>query len=252
MSLSTSSSLSSQRSPLNGVIIFCHGSGDTGGGARRYVEALLTYPAHSSLERYARDLDVELVYPDATPRPYRLTGGATTSVWFDRHVGMAPHHPEDTESLSTDVRRLHGIIDRCVDELSVPSHRVCLGGFSMGGGIALQAAARYERGRLGAVFCLSSYLCDDARILSSGDGEKQRRNNPFFLDTPILMMHGDADDFVSPDWGESTRDALVRAGCRRVRPLVRISRLHHEMSSKELRQLLEFLRKTVYETDSST
>jgi len=224
-----------------GVIIFCHGSGDSGPGVQNYVEALT--PPSTLLELESRG--IQFRYPTAQRRPYRLMGGLKSTVWFDRYGGMDPKNPEDTPSVLNSVDQLHQLINEYIEQ-GVPSRKICLGGFSMGGGIALQAAARFEGSQpLGAVFCLSSYLCDDSMVWSLLEETKTNDNRNRLLSSPILMMHGESDGFVLPEWGERTRRRLADLGCAGVRPLVSIPYAGHEMTREELAQLFEFLN-TVY------
>ena len=53
-------------SPAKPLIIFCHGSGDTGYGVQTWIESLL--PA-TIYEQY------DWLYPTAKPIPYTLNGG---------------------------------------------------------------------------------------------------------------------------------------------------------------------------------
>jgi len=89
----------------------------------------------------------------------------------------------------------------------VPASRIAIGGFSMGGGIALQAALRSKR-RFAGVFALSSYLCKNAAVygrlaaaldrlaVAASDDE-----DAALLSLPIFMRHGAADKFILPAWG---------------------------------------------------
>eukprot|EP00585_Thalassiosira_rotula_P003371 CAMPEP_0196140602 /NCGR_PEP_ID=MMETSP0910-20130528/7453_1 /TAXON_ID=49265 /ORGANISM="Thalassiosira rotula, Strain GSO102" /LENGTH=180 /DNA_ID=CAMNT_0041401493 /DNA_START=80 /DNA_END=619 /DNA_ORIENTATION=+ len=144
--------------PPNGVLIFCHGSGDTGPGVKQYVESIAPKASLRSL----RNAGITIHYPSAKPRPYRLMGNSVTSIWFDRIGGMAPSYPEEVESIKESSAAINAIIEEYVDS-GVPPSKIVVGGFSMGGGIGLQAAARC-RHELGAVFALSSYLCDDSLV----------------------------------------------------------------------------------------
>eukprot|EP00618_Florenciella_parvula_P010270 CAMPEP_0119497104 /NCGR_PEP_ID=MMETSP1344-20130328/20253_1 /TAXON_ID=236787 /ORGANISM="Florenciella parvula, Strain CCMP2471" /LENGTH=86 /DNA_ID=CAMNT_0007532863 /DNA_START=17 /DNA_END=274 /DNA_ORIENTATION=+ len=52
-------------------IMWCHGSGDTGEGARGYVNAIATERTLLALTAEG----VQFEFPTATPRPYQLAGG---------------------------------------------------------------------------------------------------------------------------------------------------------------------------------
>lgn len=240
MKPSPSSALSSKP---RAVVIFCHGSGDTGPGAKAYVEFAAPPYSLSSLENSG----VVFEYPSAVPRPYRLAGGQTSSVWYDRMGGMDPRHPEDTASIEPSARQLNALIDDVVERRGVPRESIALGGFSMGGGIALQTAAR-SSGALGAVFAMSSYLCNDSKVWTEMDASKKQcgvaaggEANNSLLTSPVFMSHGKEDDFVLPAWGERTARRMQESGVD-VRKFERIPEAGHEMIGEELSRLFDFLR----------
>lgn len=176
------------------AVLFLHGSGDTGRGFQRFMG---TVPFVRTLE----EAGVQIEFPSAVPRPYTLFGGRTMSVWFDRR-GMDPRSPEQTDSVEVSCSQLEAVLDRIVAS-GVPPAKIVIGGFSMGGGIALQTALRSKHD-IGGVFAMSSYLCDDAAIYASMDA-----NNKLAMRRPSLWMaHGAADDFVRQEWGEATATRL--------------------------------------------
>jgi len=177
---------------------------------------------------------------------------------------MAPSYPEEIESIKESSAAINAIIEEYVDA-GVPPSKIAVGGFSMGGGIGLQAAARCRHG-LGAVFALSSYLCDDSLVydmlgrkscsapkddgVDSGQGKEEVFCGsdgdgsfvPALLTSPVFMAHGDDDDFVLTEWGEGTADRLKGLGVNIVpQPFLRIPDTHHEMTREELRLLFDFL-----------
>ena len=118
-------------------------------------------------------------------------------------------------------------MDRLVAS-GVPPAKIAIGGFSMGGGIAIQAALR-SKYDLGGAFALSSYLCDDAAIYEALAGEHPA------LGPRIWMAHGESDNFVRPSWGEATAKRLRGYGIEvawRSYPGVQ-----HELTREELDEL---------------
>ncbi|CAK0840831.1 unnamed protein product [Prorocentrum cordatum] len=133
----------------------------------------------------------------------------------------------DTSSVEASVARLLEFLQRLQRE-GVPAHRIVVGGFSMGGGIALQLALRHP-GSLGAVFALSSYLCDDAAAYRLAEGSRGVRR------PPVFMAHGRADSFIQFAWGEATARRLGGLGVPvRFVPLPGVG---HELASSEIDQL---------------
>jgi phospholipase/carboxylesterase len=182
------------------AIVFLHGSGDTGAG----IEAWLKHVWRGRFAARARENGIELHFPTATPRPYKLAGGQISSVWFDRH-GLPPEAPEHTESVEDSCRGLEKQIDAIIAR-GVPAHRIAIGGFSMGGGIAMQCMLRSPH-RLGACFALSSFLCERAAIYERLDASAARATH-----APVYIRHGGADDFILPAWGRATADKLRSLG----------------------------------------
>ncbi|KAH8057466.1 acyl-protein thioesterase [Aureococcus anophagefferens] len=153
------------------VVIFLHGSGDTGRGAEQWVRSLAA----------AKELaEFEWHFPDAEVIPYTLAGGAPTSVWYDRAGGFDPHFPEQTASVEASCRKVLGLVESFVAR-GVPPHKIAVGGFSMGGNMAYQTAARYH----------------------------QRAPH---APSATFVRHGSADDFIRPEWGRRTFDRLKAAG----------------------------------------
>ena len=183
-----------------GTVIFLHGSGDTGTGISRYLQQA----AGGGFAQTMKDAQVTLLTPSAVPRPYLLAGGRVMSVWFDRYE-LQPSAPEHLESVEASCAQLEEIVDGLVHS-GTPASRIAIGGFSMGGGIALQFAAR-SRHRLAAVFALSSYLCDGAKAYELLSGRRGDAGLP-----PVFMRHGSADDFIKPAWGQSTAERLAALG----------------------------------------
>ncbi|XP_036984245.2 lysophospholipase-like protein 1 isoform X2 [Artibeus jamaicensis] len=128
-------------------LIFLHGSGDSGQGLRRWIKQVLS-----------QDLTfqhIKIIYPTAPPRPYTAMKGRLSSVWFDR-FRIAIDCPEHLESIDAMCQLLTDVID---DEVrsGIQKDRILVGGFSMGGCMAMHLAYRKHQDVAG-VFALSSFL----------------------------------------------------------------------------------------------
>lgn len=224
-----------------GVVIFCHGSGDSAMGAKKSVEDIT--PASS--KTLLREAGIVFEYPNAKLRPYRLNNGYMMRVWFDRYNGMDPRNPEDTASVEASAAQLNELIEDFVKDKEIPPEKIAIGGFSMGGGVALQTAARCHY-KLGAVFAMSSYLCDDSLVWSMMDKCKNKNDTDSnsLLTSPIFMAHGSNDDFVLPRWGKATAARLESFGGD-VKQFLEIPDVGHEMTRYELEELCKFLLKTL-------
>jgi predicted esterase len=135
-STTTSRSTSSTTPNQKPLIVFCHGSGDTGPGVQAWIESLV--PSHSVFQEW------DWIFPSATPIPYSLNHGSNTlsSVWYDRIGGFDPSFPEHTASIEQSTHQLLELLEDQVNRHGRDPRRIILGGFSMGGAIALQTAVR--------------------------------------------------------------------------------------------------------------
>lgn len=211
------------------LIVFCHGSGDTGEGARAWIEHLV--PA-SEYQKW------DWIFPTAEPIPYQLNGGMVSSVWYDRNGGFDPSFPEHTESVERSASRLISLIRSECSSSGRDPGRVIIGGFSMGGAIAYQTAARWhaqpDAVSLGGVFGLSCYLNQDSKVWSILQ-KQQKQSWP-----PTFIAHGGSDDFILAKWGQATYERMEEMGIPadfRIVPGV-----HHDMVKGEIQELLQFLR----------
>lgn len=169
-------------------------------------------------------------------RSHRLNGGAPSSVWYDRVGGFEPRYPEQTPSVERSAKQVLDVIDAAVKR-GVPPSKIAVGGFSMGGNLAYQTAARYHadasRPPLGAIFGLSCYMTDDSKahdlIAKSGAAWP-----------PVYVAHGAADDFILPQWGRATFDRVKGAGVDAFWRSIPGAR--HEMTSPEMAEVVAFLK----------
>lgn len=212
------------------LIIFCHGSGDTGDGAQAWIEHLVPPVEFKKWD---------WIFPTAKPIPYQLNGGMISSVWYDRVGGFDPSFPEQIVSIERSTDRLLTLIKE--ESKNREPGKIIIGGFSMGGAIAYQTAARWHAQKdvapLGGLFGLSCYLNDKSKVWSLLQ-RKQPNNWP-----PTFIAHGGSDDFIRHEWGHSTFEQMEKMGVPaefRVVPGV-----HHDMVPGEIAELLEFLKKNL-------
>ncbi|CAE7350270.1 LYPLAL1 [Symbiodinium natans] len=192
------------------------------------------------LEEYFRAVDggnlldelaahgVKTYWPDSGVRSYTLAGGRVMPIWYDRK-GLPPTAPEDTASVEESVHSLVKLLDQ-VRADGIPANRTVIGGFSMGGGIALQLALRHPT-KIAAAFVLSSFMCDNAAAY------QLLENAPSTV--PILMMHGEADGFIRPVWGRATARRLSDMGLKI--EFISIPGVRHEISRQETTLLRDWL-----------
>ncbi|XP_043551722.1 lysophospholipase-like protein 1 isoform X2 [Chiloscyllium plagiosum] len=134
-------------------VIFLHGSGDTGQGIRAWIKDVLK-----------QDLNfqhIRIIYPTAPLRPYTPMNQSMSNVWFDRHK-IAINCPEHLESIDSMCQTLSSFVEEEVNA-GVAKDRIILGGFSMGGTMAMHVAYRFQQ-QVAGVFVLSSFLNKDSIV----------------------------------------------------------------------------------------
>lgn len=77
------------------------------------------------------------------------------NVWFDR-IAISNQVPEHIESIDSMCQNISELIDKEVAN-GIPFNRIIVGGFSMGGCLALHLAYRYKTSIAGC-FAMSSFL----------------------------------------------------------------------------------------------
>ena len=218
------------------LIVFCHGSGDTGPGVQAWLESLVP---DSELQQW------EWIFPSAEPIPYQLNGGLVSSIWYDRVGGFEPFYPEQTVSVERSTDRLLALLDEQVRNKGRDPRKMIIAGFSMGGAIAYQTAARWHARPnavpLGGVGGLSCYLNDDSKVWKVLE-ETQQISWP-----STYIAHGADDDFILPEWGRTTFERLVKAGVPASFRLV--PNTHHEMVQDEMAEFLRFMKGSLAELE---
>ncbi|HER35051.1 MAG TPA: alpha/beta fold hydrolase [Halothiobacillaceae bacterium] len=195
-------------------LILFHGLGSDGADMRGLAEAL-PWPGR-------------LVCPDAEPRSVTVNGGYVMRAWFDI-LGLGPDDPVDAEGIHQAVAQARRLIE-AERAAGVAAERIFVGGFSMGGVVALHAAMRHPE-RLGGVLALSTWL--------PLRQELRAERSEAALATPVFMGHGTRDDIVRPASAERARDALLELGCADL--VFRTYPMAHGVSGEEMADLRAWL-----------
>ncbi|XP_064914570.1 lysophospholipase-like protein 1 isoform X5 [Columba livia] len=206
-------------------LIFLHGSGDTGQGARTWIKQILNQEMAFQ--------HIKVIYPTAPARPYTPLKGAMSTVWFDRYK-ISNDCPEHIESIDSMCRGLTDVIN---DEIKngIAKNRILIvmltvkmtGGFSMGGGMAMHLAYRFHQD-LAGVFALSSFLNKDSAVYQA-----LKKNESVLPE--LFQCHGTADELVLYSWGEETNKMLKSLGVSA--SLHTFPNLHHELNRTEIEKL---------------
>ena len=203
------------------VVVFLHGSGDTGGGVADWVGSLVT--------REEVGTNTAVLFPSAKLRPYTLSGQNKASVWHDREE-LSMEGREDTEGIKNMGQNVEQLLSE-VEQCGVVRSGIALGGFSQGGHLALHAV--FAQGvEVGAAFSVSAFLCDKTAVFSQSEVGRD-------VTPPLFMSCGGLDQMVPHTWVENTRDRLEQRGVKvtfSTRPGI-----GHELERKQMKQLFEWL-----------
>nr|XP_023029747.1 lysophospholipase-like protein 1 isoform X2 [Leptinotarsa decemlineata] len=172
---------------------------------------------------------INFYFPTAPSRPYTPAYGELSTVWFDRY-SITPCVPEHMETLEDAGKEINKLIHEIVKNDGVSPNRIVIGGFSMGGALALHVAYRFNPG-LAGVFTLSSFLNNDSAIF------KEQK----IPEISLYMCHGDRDSLVPIDWGRKTYEDLTKLGVKA--EFVTIKNTLHELKKNEILGLFDWIQK---------
>ena len=102
------------------VLLFLHGSGDTGPGVAEWLDSL---GLRSRLEP-----STAVIFPSARPRPYSMYGGEVSSVWHDRRE-LNISAWEDRQGIETMTTCLDSFISEICQAWKLTRENVVMGGF---------------------------------------------------------------------------------------------------------------------------
>ncbi|XP_015593661.1 lysophospholipase-like protein 1 [Cephus cinctus] len=206
----------------NATVIFFHGSGDTGENVRQWVDLLnkreLNFP------------HIKLMYPTAPSQPYTPNGGEISTVWFDRKA-ININVPEVRESIDSICKLASELIDQEVAN-GIPYNRIVVGGFSMGGALALHLAYRFKTSLAGC-FAMSSFLNKNSLVYEA------LKNNNSTSAPPLIQFHGLRDELVPPAWGTETYKTLTDLDVKA--EFVTLPNAFHELTRTEIQRLKEWI-----------
>lgn len=91
--------------------------------------------------------------------------GEYSNVWFDRK-SVTIEALENRKSMSSIYETVNELLKREIDGCGIPARRVVVGGFSMGGCLAMHTGYHLNQ-NLGGVFSLSAFLNNDSVVYES-------------------------------------------------------------------------------------
>lgn len=214
----------------SGAVIFLHGSGDSGPECRRWIKVLLGLNAAFH--------HMQIIFPTAPRRSYTAASGLEGNIWFDRSQ-ISPDVREDSDTLEETAQQLSKFIEDVVND-GVERNRIVIGGYSMGGAMALHMGYRFFP-QVAGVFALSSFLNFDSAVYEALRKRKEEGiNTPL---PPLCCFHGDCDQLVYSDWGKKTFKRLTNLGVQGNFYVVK--GMTHEMKKTELVMLYDWIESLV-------
>nr|XP_039252111.1 lysophospholipase-like protein 1 isoform X1 [Styela clava] len=209
-------------------LIFLHGSGDTGVGIQSWIADCFDGTGDKQGFNFNH---IKVIYPTAPPQPYTPMNGRISNVWYDRHK-ISYDTPEIAKSVDEMSDKLTELIQAEVNA-GIPPSRILVGGFSMGGSMALHLGFRNHLD-LGGVFALSSFLSAESTVYDS-ILEHQKTENSM---PELFMAHGNKDPLVLFEWGKKTFQKLTSLG---VKGQFHKFKYFHEIGFKELLMLRNWI-----------
>jgi len=199
-------------------VILLHGGGGSGSEFVSLVPDLVN-----------TEQRVRFIFPDAPHIPFTLFGGHSMRAWFD-----VPHYELERNQDEDGIRASEAVLVRLIEQeqsRGIPCSRILIGGFSLGGSIALHTGLRYRQ-PLAGIMALSAYL-PLAHLLD-------RESSACSRDTPIFIAHGLDDALVSIDLVEKGTGILRDLGYRIDR---HIFPMRHTVCSEEIFLIKEWIGK---------
>lgn len=205
-----------------GVVLLCHGLGDTNEGWSAGVEDLSDSCPH-----------VLFVLPTAPTQPVALNMNMPCTAWYDIK-GLGPRSEEDPTGVAISVGYLHKLVsDVLADKGGLPWSRVVCSGFSQGGAVTLALALLAPQQPAGAA-CLSGYLAAREYVMP----------NMVNKNIPIFQAHGTADPMVRVDVAEASKKMLQESGVTNIDTKM-YRNMAHSTCPQEMRDYAAFINKVL-------
>lgn len=168
--------------------------------------------------------------------------------WYDVY-DLIPSAPQDKSGIIAAAKALVDLVDaEIAASTGITREHVIIGGFSQGGAVALTSGLLYKNlssdsssgsGDFAGIMALSTYLPLHDHFAENADLVAKK--------TPILMIHGDQDTRISPQWAKASLQLMRnRLQCRAIQ-FQFIPGLGHHFAKEELDMMVQFMRKHLKE-----
>lgn len=163
-------------------LVLLHGSGSSGYDIAGYLDSVpIPEFNHNTFKDVATKYSIDILTPTADRRRYSAMGGERCNVWFDRTVNFMRKGLSDSEDLDgaeSSINMVLSIIEKAESKYA----HVFVGGFSMGGGLALHTLRKDQPAKLRGIFSMGSFLVQESAVVTGPLGRASK--------VPLLMMHG--------------------------------------------------------------
>ncbi|WJG09578.1 dienelactone hydrolase family protein [Aliiglaciecola sp. LCG003] len=207
--------------PHDAVVIWLHGLGDSGNGFAPIVPEL----------KLPDSLAIRFVFPHAPMRAITINNGMSMRAWYDIKT-LDFNHRADVEGVKDSAKQVVELIEHEIAK-GIPSERIVLAGFSQGGVIALDIAARYTK-KLAGVLALSTYMSEPEKLAKEAVDINK--------DTPFLCAHGQQDEMVPMFLGHAAYKVLEQNGFA---VEWKDYLMQHNVCAQELQDISAWLQKTL-------
>ncbi|KAG7352679.1 carboxylesterase [Nitzschia inconspicua] len=198
----------------SGLIVICHGLGDTGEGFADVAEQFASQMPH-----------LKFVLPTAPTQPVTMNMGMPMPSWYDI-VGLDERSNENCKGIEQSQDRIKAILQKEHEETGLPYSRMLLAGFSQGGALSLFTGLQLEE-QLAGIIVWSGYLPAASKL-------QLKQPN-----TKIWHGHGTQDPLVQYAMAEKTKYMLLEKGLKDYD--LHSYPIPHTVSPAELREAMQFL-----------
>jgi predicted esterase len=167
---------------MKSCLVLLHGPGSSGADISSFLRNVpLPDFNYRTFADAAQSMSIKIITPTAGTRPYSAMGGELCNVWFDRTANFMSRGVDDTED-SIGINASLLALELQLDQLDAQFEHIFIGGFSMGGGLALHVLRKPCFSKIRGVFTMGSFLVDSSAV--------QKKTLNSLLKVPVLMMHG--------------------------------------------------------------
>ncbi|KAJ2742050.1 hypothetical protein GGI20_004763 [Coemansia sp. BCRC 34301] len=145
---------------------------------------------------------VKFILPTAPERPVTMSGGFSSSSWYDIKSLDKFTSNSDRAGMKASMIKINELIKSEIDS-GIPANRIVLGGFSQGGAMTLFTGLQSEH-QLAGLAVLNGYLPVRYRLMAKATKASKG--------APIFLAHGALDIVVPYKHGEKARKVLEKKG----------------------------------------